>query len=75
MGQGAEKRRVRRAHVMASASMRIRFRRRAIVSAYAAVLVVFLCVLGRFYEPGAGFAYLVTFGANQNLPQISEFKR
>lgn len=43
-------------------------------SAYAAVVALFILTLVRLYEPNVGFSYLVTFGAKQNLPQLSEFK-
>jgi hypothetical protein len=59
----------------ASTSVWNRFTRRAVGAAYLAVVATFVFVVARFYEPGAGFAYLVTFGAKLNLPQISEFRR
>lgn len=52
-----------------------RWRRWGVRTAYAAVIALFVLAMARFYEPGAGFSYLVTFGAKQNLPQLSEFKR
>jgi hypothetical protein len=62
---------------MTSPAARIRprsdFRRYAIRSAYGAALFAFLLTFARFYHPEAGFSYLIDFGAQQDLPQISEF--
>lgn len=48
-----------------------RWNRRAIWTAYAATVGLFLWAFARFYDPIGGFAYLIDFGTKQNLPQIS----
>lgn len=41
---------------------------------YLGVVVLFVATVARMYQPGAGFNYLIAFGAKQARPQLSELR-
>ncbi len=51
-----------------------RVSRWAVFAGYVAVVATFGFVVARFYDPGAGFSYLIAFGGQQNQPRVSELE-
>ncbi|MEZ5414521.1 MAG: hypothetical protein R3F03_09435 [Opitutaceae bacterium] len=45
-----------------------------VLAAYMAVVVVFVVAFARYYIPGKGFSYLVSFGGLQTRPTVSALK-